>query len=83
MLDLRVVSERFKVDMGPLSLRSKIPLSHLKAFWSKLQGNLFNRISGAFTSAALDGYYFTLDLFLLYLWVLPEVSRYFVSIHQG
>lgn len=47
MLDPGVVSEGCKVDMGPLSLRSKILLSHLKAFWLKLQGNLFHRISGA------------------------------------
>lgn len=43
----RVVSEGFKVGMGSLSLHWKILLSHLKAFWLKLQGNLFNRISVA------------------------------------
>lgn len=38
------------MDMGPLSLSSKIPLSHLKAFLLKLKGNLFNAISGGFHS---------------------------------
>lgn len=34
-------------------------------------------------AAALDGYRFTLDLLLLYLWALPKVSGNFVPIHQG